>query len=148
MPPLFVCFNRNGLENILPHRGAALGKIDGVFYSSADSGRMTGLKKICADDRDLEGHFPGAPTYPGYAQDEFICLVAATLVSITNKGLKTNPHVVQKTVRYKRNAVPGDTLIAEVKLTGKKGRFIIFSGDIRNQKQELVAEYERIVGAI
>ena len=82
------------------------------------------------------------------AQDEFICLVAATLVSLTNNGLKTNPHVVHKIVRYKRNAAPGDTLIAQVKLTGKKGRFLIFSGDIRNQRQELVAEYERIVGAV
>jgi len=109
---------------------------------------MLGVKEISADDQDLEGHFPGAPTYPGYAQDEFICLVAAALLSLTNKGLKANPHVVQKTVRYKIKAVPGDTLIAEVKLTGRKGRFIIFSGQIRNQNQELVAHYEKIVGAI
>jgi len=128
MSELFRCFNRKGLETVLPHRGTALRKIDGVFH--------------------LEGHFPGAPTYPGYAQDEFICLVAAALLSLTNKGLKANPHVVQKTVRYKIKAVPGDTLIAEVKLTGRKGRFIIFSGQIRNQNQELVAHYEKIVGAI
>ena len=109
---------------------------------------MLGIKEISADDQDLEGHFPGAPTYPGYAQDEFICLVAAALLSVTNKGLKTNPHVVQKTVRYKRNAVPGDTLIGEVKLTGRKGRFVLFSGEIRNQNRELVADYEKLVGAI
>lgn len=109
---------------------------------------MFGAKVIGADDRDLEGHFPGAPTYPGYAQDEFICLVAAALLAVSDTGLKTNPYVVQKNVRYKRNAVPGDILNAEVKLLGRKGRFIIFSGVIRNQKQELVAEYERIVGAI
>lgn len=148
MTPLFACFSRKGLESILPHRGAALGKIDGAFYRFSDPGVMTGVKEIHTDDPDLEGHFPGAPTYPGYAQDEFICLAAAVLVSVTNNGLKTNPHVVQKTVRYKRNAGPGDTLISEVKLTGRRGRFILFSGTIKNQKQEIVAEYERIVGAI
>jgi 3-hydroxyacyl-[acyl-carrier-protein] dehydratase len=145
---LFTCFNRKSLEEILPHRGNALRKIDGVFHYSGAPETMLGIKVICAADQDIEGHFPGAPTYPGYAQDEFICLVAAALVSVTNKGLKTNPHVVQKIVRYKRNAVPGDTLIAEVKITGRKGRFIVFSGEIRNQDHELVADYERIVGAV
>ncbi len=141
MPSLFVCCNRTSLEKILPHRGAALGKIDGVFYSCADSCRMIGTKVIAADDRDLEGHFPGAPTYPGYAQDEFICLVAAALLAVSDTGLRTKPYVVQKKVRYKRNAVPGDILIAEVELIGrigKKGRFVVFSGVIKNQKQELV----------
>ena len=148
MSASFTCFNRKSLETILPHRGTALRKIDGVFHSSEASDTMLGIKEISADDQDLEGHFPGAPTYPGYAQDEFICLVAAALLSVTNKGLKTNPHVVQKTVRYKRNAVPGDTLIGEVKLTGRKGRFVLFSGEIRNQNRELVADYEKLVGAI
>jgi 3-hydroxyacyl-[acyl-carrier-protein] dehydratase len=148
MSELFTCFNRKSLETVLPHRGTALRKIDGVFHSSGASETMLGIKEISADDQDLEGHFPGAPTYPGYAQDEFICLVAAALLSVTNKRLGTNPYVGQKTVRYKRNAVPGDTLIAEVKLTAKKGRFIIFSGEIRNQNRELVADYEKIVGAI
>ena len=132
----------------MPHRGTALRKIDGVFYHSGSSNIILGFKKISADDQDLEGHFPGAPTYPGYAQDEFICLAAAAFVSVSNDGMKTNPHVVQKTVRYKRNAQPGDTLIAEVKLTGKKNRFYLFSGEIRNQDKELVAEYEKIVGAL
>jgi UDP-3-O-[3-hydroxymyristoyl] N-acetylglucosamine deacetylase / 3-hydroxyacyl-[acyl-carrier-protein] dehydratase len=144
----FTCYNRKSLEKILPHRGNALRKIDGVFHCSDTSETMLGVKEVSADDQDLEGHFPGAPTYPGYAQDEFVCLVAAALVSVSHKGLKTNPHVVQKVVRYKKNAVPGDILIAEVKLTGRKGRFILFSGEIRNQCRELVADYEKIVGAI
>ena len=76
----FVCYNRKGLETILPHRGAALRKIDGVFYSASVPDIMIGIKEIRDDDLDLEGHFPGAPTYPGYAQDEFVCLVAAALI--------------------------------------------------------------------
>ena len=148
MLPLFACYNRKTLEKILPHRGAALKKIDGVFFHSGTSNTMLGVKTINADDQDLEGHFPGAPTYPGYAQDEFICLVAAALIAVINDSMKTNPHIVQKTVRYKRNAGPGDTLIAEVKLIGKKSRFVLFSGEIRNQNNELVADYERLVGAL
>ncbi len=148
MAPLFFCFNRSGLEDLLPHRGAALRKIDGVFYSPEAAGSMVGVKQISTDDQDLEGHFPGAPTYPGYAQDEFICLVAAALLSVENEGLKNNPHVVQKIVRYRKNAGPGDTLLAEVRVNERRGKFIMFSGEIRNQDQELVAEYEKIVGAV
>ncbi len=144
----FACFNRKSLETILPHRGGALRKIDGVFIGPDDPETMLGLKEVRADDPDLDGHFPGAPTYPGYAQDEFVCLTAAALIIYLNAGLKTNPYVVQKTARYRKNVAPGDRLIAEVKHLASRGRFVVFSAVIRNQKSEVVAEYEKIVGAI
>lgn len=145
---LFICFNRKGLETILPHRGAALKKIDGVFYSAGAPNIILGVKEILNYDNDLEGHFPGAPTYPGYAQDEFVCLAAAALIPLTVERLKTDPHVVQKIVRYKNSASPGDRLIAEVKLIGRKAKFFIFSANIRNQHNEIIAEYEKIIGAV
>ncbi len=144
----FACFNKKSLETILPHRGAALRKIDGVFYSAGVPDRIMGVKEIHHDDPDLEGHFPGAPTYPGYAQDEFVCLVAAALIPNALEDLRAGPRVVQKIVRYKKNAVPGDTLIAKVKMNGRRAKFIMFSAEIRNQSNELVAEYEKIVGAL
>ncbi|HSQ78877.1 MAG TPA: hypothetical protein VLN91_08285, partial [Nitrospirota bacterium] len=96
----------------------------------------------------IEGHFPGAPTYPGYAQDEFVCLVAAALLSTVFGGLKNGPYVVQKIVRYKKSAAPGDNLIAVVKLNERRNKFFIFSADIKNQNNETVAEYEKIIGAV
>lgn len=144
----FVCYNRAGLESILPHRGAALNKIDGVYYGFNGSRVIAGLKEVKDNDPDLRGHFPGAPTYPGYAQDEFVCLAAAALISLVYRGLKKNPHVVQKNVRYRRSVVPGDTLIAEVSLRETRSRFYIFSAEIRNQRNEMVAEYDKIVGAV
>jgi 3-hydroxymyristoyl/3-hydroxydecanoyl-(acyl carrier protein) dehydratase len=144
----FACFNRKSLETILPHRGAALRKIDGVFYSAGGPDWIMGVKEIHHDDPDLEGHFPGAPTYPGYAQDEFVCLVAAALIPNALEDLRAGPRVVQKIVRYKKNAVPGDTLIAKVKMNGRRAKFLMFSAEIRNQSNEIVAEYEKIVGAL
>ncbi len=144
----FVCYNRKSLETLLPHRGAALRKIDGVFYNAGAPNMLIGLKEIGMDDPDLEGHFPQAPTYPGYAQDEFVCLVAAALIPIAVEGLKTDPHVVQKIVRYKKNAVPGDRLIAEVRLNGRRGKFFMFTADIKNQNNEVVAEFEKIIGSV
>ena len=146
--PAFACFNRKSLETLLPHRGAALRKIDGVFYNSDAADLLIGLKEIRTDDPDLEGHFPQAPTYPGYAQDEFVCLVAAALIPVSVEGLKTDPRVVQKIVRYKKNAVPGDRFIAEVKLNGRRGKFFMFTADIKNQDNEVVAEYDKIIGAV
>jgi 3-hydroxymyristoyl/3-hydroxydecanoyl-(acyl carrier protein) dehydratase len=148
MAVVFTCLNRKGLEAILPHRGEALRNIDGVFHSAADPNTIFGVKEISDKDRDLEGHFPGAPTYPGYAQDEFVCLAAAALIPLAFKEMEHDPYVVQKVVRYKKNAVPGDTLLAEVTLNGRKAKFFMFSARITNQRNELVAEYEKIVGAV
>ncbi len=144
----FLCYNRAGLKSLLPHRGAALDKIDGVCYVSNGSDTLMGLKEVKDNDPDLRGHFPGTPTYPGYAQDEFVCLVAAALISVSHSSLKKNPHVVQKNVRYRRSVVPGDTLFAEVRLLEMRSRFYIFSAEVRNQRNEMVAEYEKIVGAV
>jgi 3-hydroxyacyl-[acyl-carrier-protein] dehydratase len=144
----FICFNKKSIESILPHRGMALNKIDGVFYRSSGPETITGIKVVGENDPDLDGHFPGVPTYPGYAQDEFVCLVAAALIPLTCEGLKRDPHVVQKTVRYKHSVAPGDTLIAEVRLREKRSRFYLFTAEIRNQRNEIVAEYEKIVGAV
>jgi 3-hydroxyacyl-[acyl-carrier-protein] dehydratase len=148
MDSAFVCFNRKSLETILPHRGAALRKIDGVFYSAASPDILRGIKEIRDNEPDLEGHFPGSPMYPGYAQDEFVCLVAAALIPMAAEYLKNGPQVVQKIARYKKSAVPGDTLIAEVKLHERRSKFFIFSAGIKNQRGETVAEYEKIVGAV
>ena len=148
MAALFTCYNRKSLETILPHRGEALRKIDGVFYDASAPGMIRGIKKVHDSDQDLEGHFPGAPTYPGYAQDEFVCLVAAALIPIAFKDMDHEPYVVQKIVRYKKNAVPGDTLTAEVTLHGRRAKFFMFSARIINQHNEVIAEYEKIVGAV
>ncbi len=144
----FEYFNREALTEILPHRGSALRKIDGVFFDHLNRTSMTGFKEVQPEDPDLEGHFPDAPTYPGYAQDEFACLTAAALILHSIQGLNGNPHVVQKIVKYKKPVAPGDTLIADVKLTGRKSKFFLFTADIRNQRDEIVAEYEKIVGAL
>lgn len=144
----FLCFNRQGLETILPHRGAALNKIDGLLYRTTVARTATGVKQIRYDDPDLDGHFPGAPTYPGYAQDEFVCMVAAALIPLAGDDLKSAPHVVQKSVRYKQRVAPGDTLIATVQLIEARSKFYIYAADIRNQRDEIVTEYDRIVGAV
>ena len=144
----FTYFDRKSLSTILPHRGSALRKIDGIYFDPRSPKSMTGIKEVRADDPDLDGHFPGSPTYPGYAQDEFLCLVAASLILYTLDGLSGNPYIVQKTAKYRKNVTPGDTLTATVELLGRRSRFFIFSGEIRNQNDEIVAEYEKIVGAI
>ena len=144
----FVCFNRKSIEKILPHRGAALGKIDGVLYGCNGPVTIAGMKAVRKTDPDLEGHFPDAPTYPGYAQDEFVCLVAAALIPVACEDLGEGPRVVQKNVRYKQAVAPGDTLIAEVQLQEQRSKFFIFSAKITNQRDEIVAEYDRIVGAV
>ncbi|HYA86849.1 MAG TPA: hypothetical protein VEI57_07295 [Nitrospirota bacterium] len=89
---------------MLPHRGAALRKIDGVFHHAGAPDTLIGLEGIRMDDPDLEGYLPQAPPYPGYAQDKSVCLVATALIPIAGERLRKHPHVVQKVVRYKRTS--------------------------------------------
>ena len=145
---LFACFNREGLADILPHRGAALRTIDGVFFDHNAPGSILGFKQVMPDEAEMDGHFPSQPTYPGYAQDEFACLTAAALILYPLKGQGANPYVIQKTARYKKQVLPGDHLTATIRLDGRKSRFYLFSGEIRNQHDEIVAHYEKIVGAL
>ena len=58
MDTAFSCFNRKSLETILPQRGAALKKIDGVFYSSTTPDRMTGSRRFVKTIRTLKDIFP------------------------------------------------------------------------------------------
>jgi 3-hydroxymyristoyl/3-hydroxydecanoyl-(acyl carrier protein) dehydratase len=148
LPPFFSCFNRQGLADILPHRGTALRTIDGIFFDHSTPASILGFKHVRQNEPELDGHFPSQPTYPGYAQDEFACITAAALILYSLEGLAGNPHVVQKTARYKRRVSPGDQLVASIRLEGRKSRFFLFSGEIRNQHNEVVTAYERIVGAL
>jgi acyl-CoA thioesterase FadM len=56
--------------------------------------------------------------------------------------------VVQKVVRYKKRVQPGDRLIADVRLESRRGRFLMYSGEIKNQSNDVIAVYEKIVGAV
>jgi len=82
----------------------------GVFHSSTDPNTIFGIKEVHDGDKDLEGHFPGSPTYPGYAQDEFrVPCRRGSHAPSRARALIIDPYVVQKVVRYKKKTLPPAT---------------------------------------
>lgn len=52
------------VEALLPHR-APMRLVDSVRGFDSSTGRAWGTRRIAADDRGFDGHFPGNPVYPG-----------------------------------------------------------------------------------
>ena len=52
------------IEARLPHR-APMRLVDAIRGFDPASGRAWGTRRIAADDRGFDGHFPGNPVYPG-----------------------------------------------------------------------------------
>jgi 3-hydroxyacyl-[acyl-carrier-protein] dehydratase len=101
--------------DVLPHRAPFL-FVDEVTelvagHSAKGSWRLTG------DEPFFAGHFPGRPTLPGVLMCESIAQLGAYAVL-------TDPRFAGKlplfggvdTARFRRQAVPGDTLDLEVEL--------------------------------
>ena len=52
------------VEALLPHR-SPMRLVDAIRGFDPNSGRAWGTRRIAADDRGFDGHFPGNPVYPG-----------------------------------------------------------------------------------
>ncbi len=68
LPPS-PAFGRADIEHILPHRGTML-LLDEIIGVDSERGRLVARRRVDAQDPVFEGHFPGAPIYPGVLQVE------------------------------------------------------------------------------
>ncbi|MFO0722485.1 MAG: FabA/FabZ family ACP-dehydratase [Myxococcota bacterium] len=115
---------RPEIQRILPHRGAML-LLDAIAAVDPQRGRLLGQRKIAADDPVFEGHFPGAPIYPGVLQVEMSGQLGLCVKHFLDRGdAEVPPGSRPRPVRLVRvrdasfvaEARPGDELevLAEV----------------------------------
>lgn len=138
------------IEAIIPHKGLAV-MIDGVLYDEDRPKEIIAFKKIDASDIFLEGHFPGKPVYPGHYFDEWICLAATVLFRLSFRDQIDGLPMVRgkENIKYKTAVQPGDFLVIHVVLEKNRNNTnFIFSGTIYNQRDELVASIEKIIGVV
>jgi UDP-3-O-[3-hydroxymyristoyl] N-acetylglucosamine deacetylase/3-hydroxyacyl-[acyl-carrier-protein] dehydratase len=122
-------YNVTEIMNILPHRPPFL-LVDKVMEISEE--HVVAVKSVTMNEPFFTGHFPGAPVMPGVLQVEAMAQAGGILALSTVPDPENYLTYFLKIdgVRFKKQVVPGDTLIFRlemdepirrgiVKMTGK-----------------------------
>ncbi len=95
--PLFVpgdlpaCnLSASDIERILPHRGP-MALVQQIIGLDPESGRLEACRTLRPQDPAFDGHFPGAPVYPGAFQVELMGQAGLCLGWLCEAGLATIP---------------------------------------------------------
>ncbi|NLN74944.1 MAG: 3-hydroxyacyl-ACP dehydratase FabZ [Armatimonadetes bacterium] len=110
------------IRDTIPHRYPFL-LVDRIVEVSEDGDYCVGIKNVTANEKILQGHLPGQAIFPGVLIVEHMAQVGCYL-------LMTKPEAEGKLayfaaidgVRFKRAAIPGDTIVTTVRLlSGRRG---------------------------
>lgn len=110
----------NQIKEIIPHRYPFL-LIDHVLEIE-EGERVLAKKNVTINEPFFQGHFPNHPVMPGVLIVEALAQAGAVamLQKEENQG-KIGFLAGIDSCRFKRQVVPGDTLILEVEITRLKG---------------------------
>ncbi|WP_456390920.1 3-hydroxyacyl-ACP dehydratase FabZ [Profundibacter sp.] len=135
------------IQRIIPHRYPFL-LIDKVRDIVAKESAV-GIKNITFNEPQFQGHFPGAPIFPGVMIVEAIAQTSAVLVGITldliDKPLLVYFMSIDK-CKFRRKVVPGDVLEMSVEVLRSSKKIWKFRGVARVEGQ--VAAEAEIVAMI
>lgn len=110
----------NQIKEVIPHRYPFL-LIDQVVEME-EGKRVVAKKNVTINEPFFQGHFPDYPVMPGVLIVEALAQAGAVamLQKEENKG-KIGFLAGIDSCRFKRQVVPGDTLMLEVEITRLKG---------------------------
>lgn len=108
------------IMEVLPHRPPML-LVDRILDYQTGV-KSIGLKNVTMNETYFDGHYPGKPIMPGVLIVEFMAQAGAVIL-LTDPKFKGLVPVIGgiDEVRFRRQVVPGDQLIAEVFLDRLRG---------------------------
>lgn len=116
------------IERLLPHRFPML-LVDRVLDWEAGK-FLRGMKNVTVNEPFFQGHFPGYKVMPGVLVIEAMAQVAGLLTMLSDVARRDGSEMVLfagiDNARFKRQVVPGDTLLLEAQLeraVRRVGRF-------------------------
>ena len=121
MPPVM---DLKCICELLPHRYPFL-MIDKIVYMDENS--VAGLKNVTMNEPFFTGHFPNNPVMPGVLQMEAMAQTGAIL-ALSSQSDPENywPFLAAiENCRFRRNVVPGDTVIFKCEFTAPIKRGIV-----------------------
>ena len=106
------------IRRLLPHRYPML-LVDRVL--DWEPGQfLRGLKNVTIDEPFFQGHFPAYPVRPGVLVIEAMAQVAGLLTMLSDVARRDGSQLVLfagiDEARFKRQVMPGDTLVLEANL--------------------------------
>jgi UDP-3-O-[3-hydroxymyristoyl] N-acetylglucosamine deacetylase / 3-hydroxyacyl-[acyl-carrier-protein] dehydratase len=120
-PPVM---NIQRIQELLPHRYPFL-MIDKIIYMDENS--VVGVKNVTMNEPFFTGHFPNQPVMPGVLQMEAMAQTGAILAL----GTVPDPEnywpflAAVENCRFRRNVVPGDTVLFKCEFTAPIKRGIV-----------------------
>jgi UDP-3-O-[3-hydroxymyristoyl] N-acetylglucosamine deacetylase/3-hydroxyacyl-[acyl-carrier-protein] dehydratase len=117
-------YNVTEIMNILPHRPPFL-LVDKVMEISEE--HVVAVKSVTMNEPFFTGHFPGAPVMPGVLQVEAMAQAGGILALSTVPDPENYLTYFLKIdgVRFKKQVVPGDTLIFRLEMDEPSRRGIV-----------------------
>lgn len=145
-----LVFDIEAIQKILPHRYPFL-LVDKITDLEFDKS-IRGVKSVTYNEQFFQGHFPDRRVMPGVLILEALgqCGGILMLNSLSDEDLKTKLVMFMKidNAKFRKPVVPGDQLVLEAELIGKKSSRFVSMKTKAFVDNELVCEAEMMAAVV